>query len=81
MVVMGTVTLNVRDNAEQKFRKAASITHGSRKGSLGKAATEAFEEWAEKRLSGSEARMLELLEKGFRMGKLKYRHRAELYER
>ncbi len=78
---MGTMTLNIDDMAEEKFRKAAELAFGAGKGSLGKAATKAFEKWAEKELTGSEAKMLALLEKGFEMGKLKYKDRAELHER
>ncbi len=81
MLFMGTITLNVDDAAEQKFRKAATIAFGSGKGSLGRAATHALEKWADRELGGGEARMLVLLEKGFKMGKLKYRDRAELHER
>ncbi len=78
---MGTMTLNVDDTTEEKFRKAVGLAFGSSKGSLGKAATHAFDKWAEKELSGSEAKMLALLEKGFKMGKLKYKEREELHER
>ncbi|MEK6942095.1 MAG: hypothetical protein AABW85_04535 [archaeon] len=81
MFVMGTITLNVRDKAEEKFRKTAQIKFGMGKGSLGKAASTAFEQWADREMHGSEAKLLELLEEGFEMGKIKYKHRAELHER
>jgi len=78
---MGTITINVNDEAEQKFRKATQLTYGKAKGVLGKAATEAIEEWSDRKTRGNETKMLELLESGFKMGKLKYRTRAELHER
>lgn len=81
MYCMGTMTLNVEDGAEEKFRKAAELAFGSGKGSLGRAATKAFEKWAERELGGNEAKMLALLEKGFKMGKIKYKEREELHER
>ena len=80
MFVMGTITLNVEDNAEKRFRKTAELTFGSSKGSLGKAATIAFEQWVDRKTKGNEAKMLELLEKGFKMGRLKYKSRDELHE-
>ena len=78
---MGTVTLNVKDKVEEKFRKATELKFGKRKGSLGKAATVALEQWADRETKGNETKMLELLEKGFKMGKLKYKSRDELHER
>jgi len=81
MLFMGTITINVNDKTEIKFRKATELHFGKTKGSLGKAVTEAIEEWADKKNSGTEAKMLELLEKGFKMGKIKYNSREELHER
>ena len=78
---MGTITLNINDKSEQKFRKAARITFGASKGSLGKAATSALEQWADRRISGNEAKMLELLETGFNLGGSKAKAREELHER
>jgi len=78
---MGTITLNVKDKTEEKFRMVTELKFGRGKGSLGKAASIALEQWADRQTKGNEARMLELLEKGFQMGKLKYKARAELHER
>lgn len=78
---MGTITLNLRDETEEKFRKAVGIIFGKGKGNLGKAANLALDKWAGQQIHGSEARMLEFLEKGFKMGKLKYSSRDELHER
>ena len=46
-----------------------------------KSASEAFEEWSNREIQGNAAKMLDLLEKGFKMGKVKYRSRDELHER
>lgn len=78
---MGTITLNLNDKTEQNFRRVAELTFGKFKGSLGKAANIALQQWADKQTKGNEAKMLELLEKGFKMGKLKYASRDELHER
>ncbi|MBI5553955.1 MAG: hypothetical protein HY917_04415 [Candidatus Diapherotrites archaeon] len=78
---MGTITINVSDEAETRFRKAAKLAFGARKGSLGSAATEAMEEWAQRKMSGSESELLRLLEKGFNLGGIKYSSRDELHER
>lgn len=81
MYFMGTITLNVKDAAEEKFRRTAQLKFGGGKGSLGKAASTALEQWADREAKGNEAKFLELLEKGFEMGKLKYKSREELHER
>lgn len=81
MFTMGTITINVNDKSEMKFRNAAKIVYGTGKGTLGKAATEAIEDWANRKTTGNEAKMLELLEKGFKMGKIKYKTREELHDR
>ena len=81
LIVMKTITLNVEEKTEKKFRKAAELVLGKSKGSLGRAANIALEQWAGRQTKGNEAEMLELLEKGFKMGKLKYKSREELHER
>jgi hypothetical protein len=79
---MGTITVNVQDEVEVEFRAVVRIVHGSRKGSLGKALTEAMETWiAEKRQAAIAERARKRLEKGFHLGTKRYESRAELYER
>ncbi|MBI2598273.1 MAG: hypothetical protein HYW50_03695 [Candidatus Diapherotrites archaeon] len=78
---MDTITVVVNDKEEQNFRKAAKLVFGSGKGKLGKAATAALGQWAQRQTKGNEAKMLELLEKGFKMGRIKYKFREELHER
>ncbi len=76
---MGTITLNVDDTAEEKFRQRAERRYGKRKGSLGKAASEAFEKWAENEEDAVE-QALTVIEKGIYAPQLHYKKRSELYE-
>lgn len=77
---MGTITISLKDKVEKKFRKTARLVFGKKKGHLSKAITEAIEEWAKRKAKDTE-KALELLEKGFEMGRLKFKTRAELHER
>ncbi len=53
-----------------------------KKGYLGKAVTSAMQKWInEVSQNKISQRELELLEKGFKMGKIKFKSREELYER
>jgi len=78
---MGTITLNLPKETEEKFRKAAAMKFGQGKGSLGKAATQALEAWVEQGNTDNVARALELMERGFYLGKRLYKTRDELHER
>ncbi len=78
---MATITVNVKDSVEKKFRKTASAKYGKRKGYLGEAVTEAMEKWSEAESKKSVSKALEMLEKGFDMGKIKYKSRDELHDR
>jgi len=79
---MKTITVNVDEEVEEKFRKLASATYGRRKGFLGKALTEAMREWEKKKIeTDNVARAMQLLEKGINMGGIKYKSRDELHER
>jgi predicted transcriptional regulator len=79
---MGTITINVNDDIENRFRTLARKVYPEKKGYLGKAVTSAMQKWineiAQKKISENE---LKFLEKGFKMGKFKFKSRAELYER
>jgi hypothetical protein len=79
---MGTITINVNDDIEKRFRVVARKVYPGKKGYLGKAVTSAMQKWIDeimqKRIVDNE---LKLLEKGFKMGKFKFKSRAELYER
>jgi predicted transcriptional regulator len=77
-----TITVNVREDVEEKFRKLASAAYGRRKGYLGKAITEAMIEWEKKKAqSDVNVRAIEMLRKGFKMGGLKTKDRSEWHER
>ena len=76
---MGTITINVKDNVEETFRKRVYQLYGKKKGNLGRALTEAILDWSKKRLYLD--RCMDLLETGIDMGKLKYKKRTELHGR
>ena len=42
---MGTITVNVKNDIEREFRKVVGTVHGTKKGSLGEAITEAMQKW------------------------------------
>lgn len=74
-----TITVNVEKDVEERFRRLAGATYGKRKGYLGKAITEAMEEWERKKAQVDvNARALELLETGVKMKKWKF-NRGEIY--
>ncbi len=79
---MGTMTVSVDDFTEEKFRKTVKSTLGSGKGKLGEAISQAMQKWVEF-VEQEEVKKVALqrLEKGFRMGKILYKDRAELYGR
>jgi len=77
-----TITVSVEEDVEERFRKLASATYGKRKGYLGKALTDAMREWEKKKKEVDvDARALEILRKGFNLGGITYKKRAELHER
>ncbi len=79
---MGTITVNVRNDVEKEFRKVVSTVHGTKKGSLGEAITEAMQKWIyEKRQEKIAQEALTLIEEGFKFGRRLYKDRSELYER
>lgn len=79
---MGTITIKVNDEVEKKFREVVKATYSGKKGDLGRAVTEALQKWIDEKKQKELARKeLSVLKKGFDLGKLKYRRRAEVYER
>jgi len=76
-----TITVNVEEDVEERFRKLASATYGKRKGYLGKALTEAMKEWEKRKKYDPNVRALEMLRRGFKMGKITWKSRDELHER
>ena len=77
---MATITVNVKDDVEKRFRKMAGSRYGKRKGYLGEAVTAAMETWI-KSESNNVKKAIELLEKGHNGGGLLYKSRDELHER
>ena len=79
---MGTITINIDDEIEKRFRTLVSKIYHDKKGNLGNAVTEALKKWidevTQKQISERELR---ILDKGFNMGKFKFKTREELYER
>lgn len=79
---MGTITVNVDDKTERRFRETVKREVGVGKGILGKAITEALNTWVEEKEQKEIAeRMLKLLDKGFDLGGKLYKDRSELHER
>ena len=79
---MKTITVSVVEDVEERFRRLASVTYGKRKGYLGKAITEAMKKWEKEKMETDvNAKALEMLRKGFNLGGITYKKRAELHER
>jgi predicted transcriptional regulator len=78
---MATITINVDDETEAKFRQVVSKEKGIGKGKLGSAINEALKMWIEdKQQDEIRKRQLELIKKGLVIGAGKF-NRDELYER
>lgn len=80
---MGTITVNVSDEAEQNFRQTVEAELGEGKGKLGRAIEEAITEWAaEKKQRKLREEALALLKKGglYKVGKNYTFKREEAYE-
>ena len=78
---MGTITISVADETETQFRDVVEQEMGTAKGSLGRAVEEALDMWIGKKREETVAqRQLELMRRGFPMGKCKVK-REELHER
>lgn len=75
-----TVTINLDESIEKKFKEKARLKYGDRKGSLAKALNDALEKW----LKGDDEDILhenmKLLNTGVKMKKWEF-ERKDLYER
>ena len=78
---MGTITVNVSDEVENKFREVAGAVYGNNKGHLGKALEESMTLWIKKEQNTDVVKAMEWLKTGFPMGKIAYKDRSELHER
>lgn len=78
---MATITVNVSDETEERFRDVVKQEYGTGKGKLGSAIQEALDAWVRnKKNQEISQRQLGLMEKGFFFGKIKYT-RDELHDR
>ena len=75
-----TITVNLNEEVENEFSKKAALKYGKRKGYLGKAITEAMDQWIRSLDSDVEAQSLKMLKEGIKMKKWKFK-REDLYER
>lgn len=66
MFLMEMITVNVDEKVAKKFRQRVAAVYGKKKGALGKAVSEALEEWNTKRTDMETC--LQLLEKGMDLG-------------
>lgn len=80
---MGTITISVDDEVEEKFRKTVGASIGNKKGDLGKAVTEAMDKWVdEKRQKEIAERQMERSRKGlYKLPKGWKFNRDEIYDR
>lgn len=76
---MATITINIQESLEKSFRNRVHQIYGKKKGMLGKAFSEAMQEWVRKKDNFDKC--MTLLDKGVNMGKLKYSTRDEIYDR
>ncbi|MFG1459971.1 MAG: hypothetical protein AAE987_01155 [Thermoplasmataceae archaeon] len=75
-----SVTVNLDESIEKRFREKAILKYGHRKGSLAMALNEALENWIKDEGVDSLSENLNLLDKGIKMKKWNFK-REELYER
>ena len=79
---MGVITISISDDVEKRFREFAKLQNGERKGHLGDAVTEAIEKWMkDQEAERATKRFIERMRKGFKVGKILYKNRDELYDR
>lgn len=75
-----TITINLEEAIEKRFKEKARLKYGKRKGSLAKAMNEALEEWLKSDSNDELKENLRLLESGIEMKKWKF-NREDLHER
>ncbi|MCL4356727.1 MAG: hypothetical protein M1460_02540 [Candidatus Thermoplasmatota archaeon] len=75
-----TITINLDETIEKRFKERARLKYGNRKGSLAKAMNEALEEWLKRDNNDTLKENLRLLESGIEMKKWKF-NRDDLHER
>jgi len=79
---MTTVTINLSDELNKKFREIVKLQIGEGKGTLGRAVEEALTSWIKQKNQVEIAdEMINMMENGFDMGRVKIKKREELHER
>lgn len=79
---MGTMTISISDETEGLFRRRVSKKLGQGKGKLGQAVEEAVKKWSEEEKQiETKNNLLNILKKGYNLGGITYKKRAELYDR
>lgn len=77
-----TITRSIDENAEKQFRAFVARKYGTGKGVLSQATMDAYKKLIEsEEIEGLRRRAIERLEKGYNIGKIRYKTRTELYER
>ena len=78
---MATITINIDDSIDNKFRDVVKEKYGFSKGSLGNAFSEALKQWIKKESETDiSIRQIKLMEIGLNLNIKKF-NRSELYER
>ena len=75
-----TITINLDETIEKRFKERARLKYGNRKGSLAKAMNEALEEWLKSHNNDTLKENLKLLESGIEMKKWEF-NREDLHGR
>jgi uncharacterized protein YigA (DUF484 family) len=79
---MGTITICIDDDTEQRFREVAKNVLGGKKGYLGRATTEAIALWIRDKEQETIAQQaLLLLEKERHLGTYGFRSRGDIHDR
>lgn len=79
---MGIMTTSISDTIETRFRKAVAMKFGTNKGALQKGIEFGMQKLIEEvELENLRKSAVERLEKGYKLGKLLYKSRDELYDR
>ena len=79
---MGTITISISDETEQRFRQTVKARLGTGKGKLGKAVDEAISKWAEEKKTDEYVKeAMAMMKKGlYKVGKNYTFKREEAYD-
>ena len=75
-----TITIELDETIEKRFKEKARLKYGNRKDSIEKAMNEALEEWLKSDSNDTLKENLRLLESGIEMKKWKF-NRKDLHDR